>query len=290
VASLRVHVLRVGERLQPQRQAFHYPRHNADYGIEQDFLAYLASHPECMASSPAAADWHYLPVWWTRWHLNHDYGRTGIDDLQAAAAVIEDDGKTFTICQYDDGPLVDLGATTVFLGSRTGCDGHDAPLLSSPHRRPWWPPRKLYRASFCGRLSTHPIRQAMAETLTARDDALIVDGDGGPSFFVGRTLESRIALAPRGYGGSSFRFYEAMQLGVVPLLLGDVDTRPFKRLLAWDSVSLYAASADTLKELLDAHDDRHLDAMGRAARTVYDRQLAYGRWCALVLAELETIR
>lgn len=288
---MRIHVLSVAGRLQPERQGFRYPRHNADYGIEQDFVAYLSSHPELVTDSPAAADWHYLPVWWTRWHLNHDYGRTGVDELRAAVAdVIVDDAKTFTICQYDDGPLVDLGATTVFLGSRTRPEGRDVPLLSSAHRRPWWPPRRRYRASFCGRLSTHPLRGRMAGALAGRDDVSIVDGDHGPAFFVRQTLASRVALAPRGYGGSSFRFYEAMQLGVVPLLLGDVDTRPFKQLLAWDRVSLYAASADTVAALLDAHDDRQLDAMGRAARALYARRLAYGRWCELVLSELEAIR
>ncbi|MEI8226712.1 MAG: hypothetical protein WCH77_00405 [Planctomycetota bacterium] len=68
----RIFVLQVPQELQPKRQAFSDPSHNRDYGIEQDFVAYLDRHPESRARSAAEADWHYLPVFWTRWHLNHD--------------------------------------------------------------------------------------------------------------------------------------------------------------------------------------------------------------------------
>lgn len=286
----RIFLLEVPQVLQPASQAFSYPRHSHDYGIEQDFLAYLKSHPEVQARSAREAEWHYLPVFWTRWHLNHDYGRHGRDELQAEVGrAILDDSKTVTVCQYDDGPLVDIGGTKTFLGSRKVPSGHDAPLLCARHRRPWWRVAKRYRGSFCGRLGTHPLRQAMADELAARGDVSIIDGDRGGAFFVRHTLASRIALAPRGYGGSSFRFYEAMQLGVTPLLIGDIDTRPFKVQLPWDKVSLYASTAKDVPSVLDSHDDRTLDEMGRQARMLYDSLLSYGRWCDLLLQELEVM-
>jgi hypothetical protein len=285
----RIFVLQVPQELQPKRQAFSYPSHNRDYGIEQDFVAYLDRHPESRARSAAEADWHYLPVFWTRWHLNHDYGRQGREVLQARAGdAILDDSKTFTVCQYDDGPLVGLGHTIVYLGSRQSESGRDAPLLCARHRRPWLPVRKRYQASFCGRLATHPLRHEMAVELDGRSDIAIVDGHKGAAFFVAQTMASRIALAPRGYGGSSFRFYEAMQLGVVPLLLGDVDTRPFKGLLPWSEVSFYARSAKEALERIDEHGHRQLTEMGRAARRFYETAVAYGRWCPLLLKELES--
>lgn len=39
----RIFVLQVPQELQPKRQAFSYPSHNRDYGIEQDFVAYLGT-------------------------------------------------------------------------------------------------------------------------------------------------------------------------------------------------------------------------------------------------------
>lgn len=284
----RIFVLPVSSELQPDRQVFSYPSHNRDYGIEQDFLDYLNRHPGSLTCSAAEADWHYLPVFWTRWHLNNDYGTQRRDVLQSLVNdALLDDAKTFTVCQYDDGPLVQLGRTILYLGSRQSDSGRDAPLLCARHRRPWLPTRKRYRASFCGRLATHPIRHEMAVALAASSDVSIVDGENGTAFFLSHTMASRVALSPRGYGGSSFRFYEAMQLGIVPLLLGDIDTRPFKALLPWAEVSIYSRSAQEASACLNDHSDRQLAQMGTAARQVYENSLAYGRWCALVLKELE---
>lgn len=285
---LRIFVLPVPSALQPNRQDFCYPSHNRDYGIEQDFLAYLNRNQQSLAYSAAQADWHFLPVFWTRWHLNNDYGRQKRDVLQSLVAdAILDDSKTFTVCQYDDGPLVQLGRTVVYLGSRQTDRGRDAPLVCTRHRRPWLPVRKRYQASFCGRLTTHRLRQEMAVALGDRRDVSIVDGDNGTDFFLTHLMASRVALAPRGYGGSSFRFYEAMQLGIVPLLLGDIDTRPFKGLIPWEDVSMYAHSAQEVLASIDACSNRRLAEMGRSARRVYANSLAYGRWCALLLKELE---
>ena len=78
-----------------------------------------------------------------------------------------------------------------------------------------------------------------------------------------------------------------MQLGVVPLLLGDIDTRPFKGLISWADVSMYAQSAKEVLTAIDECSDRQLAEMGKSARRVYENSLAYGRWCELLLKELE---
>jgi hypothetical protein len=201
--------------------------------------------------------------------------------------IVFDDEKTFTICQYDDGPLVNLGATRLFLASRKSAEGLDIPLLSSPHKKPLWSPRKRYTASFTGRIDTHPIRGRMVDALNDRPDVAIVDGNHGSRYFVRLTLASYFALAPRGYGGSSFRFFEAMQLGVVPILLGEFDTRPFKKFIDWASCSFFADEPIALPALLDSVDRATLLDMGRNAGAVYRDHLAFGQWCGYVIRELE---
>ena len=99
---------------------------------------------------------------------------------------------------------------------------------------------------------------------------------------------SRVCLAPRGYGGSSFRLFEAMLLGVVPLVIGDHDTRPFKRFVDWDSCSLFTHNPRETYGILKAQNKFDLKRMGRRARSIYRRQLTLGRWCPYVLRELET--
>jgi len=285
---MKIHVLPVPQVLRPSAQPFCYPKHNQDYGVEQDFFEYVVGSPRLLTDDPHEANWHYLPVFWTRWHLNRDYAKHGREELQEAVdRVMQDDGKTFTICQYDDGPLTDVGRAIQFLASRQTPEGRDVPLLSSPHKKPFWNPRKKYLASFVGRVSTHPVRARMAEALHGLSNVFIFDGDRGPRFFVRRTMASYLALAPRGYGGSSFRFFEALQLGVVPLLIGELDTRPFKRFIDWELCSFYTSDPENLAAFMDTLDPDRLIDMGRRGAEMYRDCLAFGKWCGFVLRELE---
>lgn len=285
---MKIFILGINEVVRPVRQAFAYPRHNKDFGVEQDFFKYLMSNRSLLVSRPEDADWHYLPVFWTRWHLNHNYGAEGIEDLQRHIdAAIIDDARTFSICQYGDGPLVNLGRTVQFLASRKTELGVDIPLLCNQHRRPWFKPTKRYLASFVGRLDTHPIRREMAATFQERTDVSIVDGDLGTRAFVKRVLQSYLALAPRGYGGSSFRFFEAMQLGVVPLLIGDIDTRPFRRFLPWEDASIYVKDVAQLSSVLNGLSKNELIEMGKRAAVMFRDHLTYQNWCPYVIRELQ---
>lgn len=287
---MKIYLLPTPSKLQPSSQSFEYPSGNPDYGVEQDFLDYLIQK-QFIVNSPDKADWHYLPVFWTRWHLNHDYGKKGREELQSEVAkLLIDPDKTFTICQYDDGPLANLGSTILFLASRKGKKGIDIPLLRNRHKIPLLKPRKKYLASFAGRLNNHPIRQQMAKAVKDRTDIFIRDGDSGQKFFLDQTLQSWCALCPRGYGGSSFRFYEAMQLGVVPFLIGDIDTRPFKKFINWQSASIFTDKADTISSQLATISKKQLWEMGRRARAIYLKDLQYEKWGAYVLKELELLR
>jgi len=288
---MKIYILPVQKKFQPKKSPFNYPPHGKDHLVEQDFYKYLFKNREMITQNPAEADWHYLPVYWTRWHVIHDYAKTGLAELQQEVGKsILDDSKTFTICQYDDGPVVNFGKTTIFLASRKTEEGIDIPLLCSPRRKPFFRPSKKYLASFVGRLSTHPIRQEMAEASRSREDIYIFDGGKGSKFFVQQTLRSYISLCPRGYGGSSFRFFEVMQLGVVPFLIGHIDTRPFKKFINWDEVSLFSSSVDNLNDMLNSLNRSELLEMGNRAAKLYKEKLAYQKWCPYVIRELKELK
>lgn len=287
---MKIYTLPISDKLQPSSQPFRFPEHNRDYGVEQDFRRWLEQQGQYAAGDWRQSDWHYLPVYWTRWHLNHDYGKRGREELQSLVnQALLDDQKTFTICQYADGPGVSLGQTTVFLASRRTPDGIDIPLLSSPHRPPLLQPRKRYLASFVGRLSTHPLRGELARQLESRDDVFIRDRSSGARYFARKILQSYVTLCPKGYGGNTFRFFEAMQLGSVPYLIGEPDTRPFAELLPWDEFSLHSSRPDEVSHVLEGLDRDSLGAMGARAAQVWMNELRYQRWCKYVLLELEAL-
>lgn len=287
---MKIYVLPVDKILQPDHQSIEYPVGNHDYGVEQDFFEFI-KNSGLLAKTPEEADWHYLPVFWTRWHLNHDYGRKGLSELRKhVKRALIDTTKTFTICQYADGPLIDLGSTTMFFTSRKTKTGIDIPLLRSQLKSPIFRPKRRYLASFVGRLDTHTIRKRMHRELKDRSDILLKDGNEGQDYFTKTLLESYVALCPRGHGGGSFRFFEAMQLGVTPMLIGDIDVRPFKFFIDWDSCSLYAKTAQEMSNILSSKSKRELARMGKAAKKIYYSHLYYGHWCTFVIKELDRLK
>lgn len=287
---MKVYILPVKEEFQPSTISIVYPPHNKGFkDAEEVYLEYLYKSVDLLTDNPNDADWHYLPILWTHWMVNHKFGTIDLNKLQAEISrVILDYSKTYTIHEYAEQPKIDIGGMIVFLGSRTSNKGIDVPLLCALHPIQEIPSEKKYLASFVGSMTTHPIRDEVFEKLKYRDDVLVTGG-GDINYFVDIMLSSYIALCPRGYGGASYRFYEAMQLGIVPFLIGDIDHRPFKSFLPWDEVSLYAKYVEDIERLIDYHSKQKLIVMGDKAKQFYKKEFVDGNWCKYILKELEKL-
>ena len=297
---MRIFILKPPSVLRPEKQLIRYPRHNKDYGVEQDFYLWLIKQKNILADTPAEADWHYLPVYWTRWHINHNFAENGegLTELQNAVdKTIIDDSKTFTISQFDGGTLINIGKAVLFTAGRTINEGIDVPTLCSPHKKPPLPVKKKFIAAFNGSFLTHPIREEMREKFRGNNEILI--GGTVPTRFYKRllwaknynlnTMASYVSLSPRGTNCTSFRFFEAMQLGVAPCLIGDIDVRPFKNFIPWDEMSYYVSSVDELEALLNNLDKTDALKKGKKAFQYYKNEIFYQKWCKYLLMELQAI-
>jgi len=297
---MKIYILKTPSILQPKKQVLKYPSHNKDYGIEQDFHIWLIKQKELLTDDPSAADWHYLPVYWTRWHINHNFAvnAEGVDELQQETdKVIKDDKKTFTITQFDGGTLIGTGNAVIFNAGRTDNDCIDIPILCSAHRKPPLPVKKKYVASFNGSFTTHPVRLEMAGHFKTNPE-IIIEGTL-PTRFYKRwfwaknfnltMMASYVALCPRGTNCTSFRFFEAMQLGVAPCLIGDKDVRPFKKYIPWDEISYYVSSVAELDKLLASLDKNEAVEKGKSAYQYWKKELYYQKWCKYVIKELDDL-
>jgi hypothetical protein len=71
--------------------------------------------------------------------------------------------------------------------------------------------------------------------------------------FIDNTRDSKFALAPRGYGRGSFRFFECLQLGTIPIYLwNDIEWLPFKDVIDYNKlcISLHISKIDELENKL----------------------------------------
>jgi hypothetical protein len=298
---MKIYYIPIDREFRPSHQNYIWPPQNAkagcDMGVEQDFEDWIINSG-FLVSKPSQADWLYLPVYWNRFYINTSnadgHWGGGADKLnEQVSEVLKYGIPVFTISEADEfvlHPQINWGDITMFISSRRGDKGIDIPLLSAPHDVSEMPEKK-YLASFVGSLGTDGTRTAMQEALKDREDCWIEHAGKGSEYFVNLMLSSYIALCPRGTGGQSFRFYEAMQLGVVPLYISDVDCRPFKNWIDWTLCSIYFSKPDKLDFWMDFYDNDKilLNNLGDNAKFTYDNFLAYGKWCRFVIKELELL-
>jgi hypothetical protein len=287
-SSVRIYVVPVPKLLRPDHLPFPYPSYSHDWGVEQDF-DFAVRRSSARVLSPDLATHHYLPVFWTRYFVQNNYGKEGLSELNLALKEMRlDQNKLFTICQYDDGPLIDLDfGKGLFLASRKTEMGKDVPLLASPFPRfIGMRADKNSLLSFTGRTTTHEIRQKMVKEIGHLPGVAISTHANSTRAYYKSLLSTHVALAPRGYGGSSFRFFEAMQIATVPALIGDLDTRPFKQTINWDEISFFAESSAELYEQVSNCSKERLYLMGELAQKVYWEKLAFGRWTSQLWLQL----
>lgn len=97
---------------------------------------------------------------------------------------------------------------------------------------------------------------------------------------------SRVALCPSSNprGSMRYRFYEAMSMGRVCLLLGDECVLPLSDRITWQDCIIRVANHDVLEvgaileRWLARHTDAEILAMGARARQVWEKYLWRGNW------------
>lgn len=153
--------------------------------------------------------------------------------------------------------------------------------------------------SFMGR-NCHSVRDRLLSTQYDRDDVLLVDTSGLYDHYGGAhdvamqrqyvhvMRRSRWAICPRGWSASSLRLYEAMRLGIAPVVLNDNWLLPegpdWERCCLW----LPEATYPDLVRILESQGERWLE-MGRAAQEAYQRLFSEERAFDHSMSALEAL-
>jgi len=170
----------------------------------------------------------YLPIFWTAYWTNNGYGQKekSRNILQHFIDSLPRDKKYFTICQYDDGPIIDFkDLDIVVFGMSGGRIDYPIPLLCQPHGYKFDCKRDIF-ASFVGG-DTHPIRKELVKQFTGKPDCHVSLKKLPLKEYCNLMSRSIFALCPRGYGKSSFRIMEAIHYGAIPVYISDDFVTPY---------------------------------------------------------------
>jgi len=214
----------------------------------------------------------YIPALWTNFQIEGWFNSRKNEmqtELNTWFSQNPSENGYFTIVQHDDGPLLKLPKDTVVYGA---CSGDiPIPLIYEDKNNTLENyPRKSFNeknilCSFVGNITANHIqpnvRQEMFNTLAHKlNFKLINSGGWTPSvnknlqdIFIETTINSKFALAPRGYGRSSFRFYECFKLGTIPIYIwNDINWSPFQNVIDYNKlcVVIHVSELDKLENKL----------------------------------------
>ena len=196
----------------------------------------------------------------------------------------------FTVVQHDDGIVFSSKSTNLITFGMGGIGNIPIPLTYDENLSfdTYKNSEKTVFCSFVGSL-THPCRKQMVEafssraevadriswsnraevadrsTMTNKPDIFIVVDDWTnqiqeekQTLYLQVMGKSRFTLAPRGYGKTSFRLYEALRMGSIPVYIYDDPWLPYQDILDWSkmAVLVHVDELDGLYErLLNIGDD-----------------------------------
>jgi len=245
-----------------------------------------------------------LPIWWTT---------LAVDNVQLPIQkyidVLPSNIKWFTVSQLDDGIKFKLPPNTLHFAAGGLGGGIPIPLICSPipkldcvvdstgEQREIDLSKSIF-CSFVGSV-THPIRQKIIDY--NKNQTLIKNtfflpknqwsqhvSDNHLQDFQVVTQASQFALAPRGYGLSSFRLYEIMQLGAIPVYVSDKHWLPFTDELDWNEFCVLLGEKDipNLYEILLNISPEKQERMFQKGKEVYESHFTLESVCKQILKRL----
>jgi len=264
--------------LKPENHTVYPPFKNGKY-IEEYFDAYWQD-----VSFPEKEKLVYLDIYWLNLFFAHGMNPGNIIPhitdyiINICNKAAEENKIVFTLCQWDDGICMGDKKPSNLIVFSIG-QSKDVPLpliVEDVNKTLRNIPKSLITertilASFVG-TCTHPLRNRMVAALSnlpnfkidIKSNWTIDIPQNMVNNFIETTRKSRFGLAPRGYGPSSFRFFEIMELGVVPVYVHDDDNAlPYREILEYDkfSVSIHINDIEKLPDILQNIDEEKYNNM-----------------------------
>jgi hypothetical protein len=244
----------LGKMFRPGTSHVYPPFKNGRYMEEYAYETLLVKQNEIKT------DLVYLPIFWTNLqnHPGFAQSRAKYDIvLNQVLQTFPKNARFFTIVQHDDGPQLQLPKNTIIFGACTGTiplpliyEDKTNRLSQLERKEP-----DLF-ASFVGSL-THPVRQRMASAVESKPYIVcrmqkawnVKVPTEQADEFLDLTLRSKFCLAPRGYGRSSFRFFEAILMDTIPVYFcDDVEWLPYREHLDY---TLFSVSISDISKTYD---------------------------------------
>jgi hypothetical protein len=220
------------EGLRPQPSYPTYPPYHVGEYLEDYFYKDYIKHSPNLKRDYIAVSWTTL------------YCENKTIELEQFLNSLDGNGSYFTIMQHDEAPKHKLPSDTICFSAS---QARPNPLLTNLIQIPVVCSRFPYKPNntkniFCSFVGsyTNNIRLELQQLYGDKSDYYFSQQMWNPSIpkdrldhFIDVASRSKFTLCPRGYGNTSFRMYEVMQLGSIPVYITDYWNLPWSDELNW---------------------------------------------------------
>lgn len=269
----------------PPQYPTYPPYSRIDQYIEHYFFNYYKNNSEQFNK----IDREYLPIFWTT-----IYNDNIPVDVQNYLTNLDPNKKYFTVIQHDNGVRYNLPKDTLVFSASEEGQGTiiPIPLLTSPIPEVGESVEKDILCSFVGTM-THHYRTMLHEKYSNNSNFYFTQWRQWSSSISNEQLEefknvtkrSKFSLCPRGNIIQSFRIYEALQLGSIPVIFSNDFTYPFNSFVNWKefSVIIDVNDLNNLENILHSISDEEYIRMSEKAKEVYRNHFTLEKMCVNIL-------
>lgn len=235
----------------------------------------------------------YIPIFWTNYYICKNYGKGDLSKLQSVLDSLDRSKKYFTIIQYDDNILNDLKDLDILIFAQGGYGiykekSYVIPLNCQSNNQIDTCEKDIF-ASFVGRI-THPIRNLIFKEFGNKKDYFISDPIDYKSY---KNIMSRsiFSLCPRGYGLTSFRICESLQVGSIPVYIYDEDFIPFEDEIDFERacVLITENKIDSIESILSNILEEKISDMREYGEYIYNNYYRYESLYNRVIEKIKKI-
>ena len=282
------------EKFRLDRNDPNYPPHHEGMHLEEYFCHNFKGQEENTI---------FIPIHWTAVY-NHKV-KDGLhvgsqnynlrQQLQNELNELDEDKHYFIVCTHDDAPKERLPKNTRVFGAGGNSKQIDdpIPLICAPHKNVKDYQKEIF-CSFVGSM-THPIRHESLAPL-ANTHGYFVNGfhwnaevpKNQVDLFRNVTERSRFCLCPRGYGATSYRLYESMQLGAIPVYISDKHLLPWCDELNWKEfcVLIDQNNLSNIDTIIKGYTETEVQNMRNKLKKVYNENFTLEKTCEHILKRI----
>lgn len=188
----------------------------------------------------------YIPVFWTNLQVSSDFSSKKEYYNEFLKDIFEQykSEKFFTIVQHDDCVLLNIPKETIVFGA---CSGHIAlPLIYEDINNTLENIVDISKNLLCSFIGseTHTIR-TLLKSISIPNYYIYIKGWDSKvpthdiEHYINITKRSMYTLAPRGYGRSSFRYFECFLLNTIPIYIyDDINWLPYQDIIDYSKFSI----------------------------------------------------